>query len=60
MFSFYNLSEWKALKNIKTNMYYFALHFARNLLNLLESEVKIIHIIVQDQDGKNNNIKTKI
>jgi hypothetical protein len=34
----------------------FSLHFARTLLTkFLQSEVKIIHIIVQDQDGQNNN-----
>jgi hypothetical protein len=27
-----------------------------SLMSFLQSEMKIIHIIVQDQDGQNNNI----
>ena len=29
-----------------------------SLTRFLQSEVKIIHIIVQDQDGQNNNINS--
>ena len=44
------------------NMYYFHFTLASaktqvSLTRFLQSEVKIIHIIVQDQDGQNNNIK---
>ena len=31
-----------------------------SLTKLLQSEVKIIHIIVQDQDGQNNNIPEQV
>ena len=31
-----------------------------SLTRFLQSEVKIIHIIVQDQDGQNNNIRAFI
>ena len=30
-----------------------------SLTRFLQSEVKVIHIIVQDQDGQNNNIHRK-
>ena len=31
-----------------------------SLTKFLQSEVKIIHIIVQDQDGQNNNISQSV